>query len=85
MEWRVDVDAAAEMISGLRADLELIDLNDKDVLAALRSAKSKGVRGARVHDYLHAVAAKKGGAKKFLTTDKFDFEGLLKNSMLELI
>jgi predicted nucleic acid-binding protein len=85
MQWRVDADIAAEMVSGLRKDLELIDLNDKDVLAALRAAKSKGVRGARIHDYLHAVAAKKDGAKKFLTTDKFDFEGLLENSMLELI
>ena len=85
MQWRVDADVAAEMISGLRRDLELVDLDDKDVLAALRSAKSKGIRGARIHDYLHVVAAEKGGAKKFLTTDQFDFEGLVENRMLEII
>jgi predicted nucleic acid-binding protein len=34
--------------------------------------------GGRVHDYLHAVAAQKSGAKKLLTLDENDFNDLTK-------
>jgi len=42
----------------------------------LENAKRLGVRGARVHDFLHAVAAGKAGATKIFTLDKNDFDDL---------
>jgi len=42
----------------------------------LKEARKKGVRGGRIHDYLHAVAAEKSGARQLLTLDKNDFNGL---------
>jgi predicted nucleic acid-binding protein len=35
-----------------------------------------GVRGGRVHDYLHARAAEKAGVEELLTTDQYDFASL---------
>jgi predicted nucleic acid-binding protein len=56
--------------------LDFQDLTAAEVLQALKEARKKGVRGGRVHDYLHAVAAEKSGAKKLLTLDKNDFTAL---------
>jgi predicted nucleic acid-binding protein len=42
----------------------------------LKEARKKGVRGGRVHDYLHAVAAEKSGSRKLLTLDRNDFNDL---------
>ena len=67
---------AAEVMDELAADLEFVELTAKEILAALRDAEGKGVRGGRVHDYLHALAATKAKAKLLLTSDKFDFSGL---------
>jgi predicted nucleic acid-binding protein len=67
---------AAEVMDELAADLEFVELTAKEILAALHDAEEKGVRGGRVHDYLHAVAAKKAKARLLLTSDKFDFNGL---------
>jgi predicted nucleic acid-binding protein len=69
-------DEAARMLKDLAVDLEFTDLTPKDALAAFGEAGGKGVRGGRVHDYLHAVAAHKGKAALLLTTDKNDFDGL---------
>jgi predicted nucleic acid-binding protein len=67
---------AAEVMDELAADLEFVELTAKEILIALHDAEEKGVRGGRVHDYLHALAAKKAKAKLLLTSDKFDFSGL---------
>jgi predicted nucleic acid-binding protein len=58
--------------------LDFHDLTAAEVLTALKEARKKGVRGGRIHDYLHAVAAQKSGAKKLLTLDRNDFAGLTK-------
>jgi predicted nucleic acid-binding protein len=42
----------------------------------LKQAQKRGVRGGRVHDYLHARAAEKAGAEELLTTDQYDFASL---------
>jgi len=76
LAFRLDADEAARTVAGLAADLEFLDLNAVDVLKALKEARKKGVRGGRIHDYLHAVAAQKSGAKKLLTLDKNDFNNL---------
>jgi predicted nucleic acid-binding protein len=67
---------AGEVMDELAADLEFVELTAREILAALHDAGGKGVRGGRVHDYLHAVAAKKARAGLLLTSDKFDFTGL---------
>ena len=73
---RIDADAAAGVLARLALSLDFVELTGLDVLAALKTARAKGVRGGRVHDYLHAVAAEKSGAKTILTLDKNDFESL---------
>jgi predicted nucleic acid-binding protein len=73
---RQDADEAARTVEDLARDLQFVDLDKTDVLAALKTARAKGVRGGRVHDYLHAVAAEKFSADKLVTVDRNDFDGL---------
>ena len=76
LAFRLNADAAAQTVANLATDLDFRDLAAADVLTALKEARKKGVRGGRIHDYLHAVAAQKSGAKKLLTLDKNDFNDL---------
>jgi len=78
LAFRLDADEAAQTVANLATDLDFYDLTAAEVLTALKEARKKGVRGGRIHDYLHAVAAQKSGAKKLLTLDKNDFTGLTK-------
>jgi predicted nucleic acid-binding protein len=73
---RVASEIAAEIVEQLAGSLSFVDLTAAEMLAALKSARKLGVRGGRVHDFFHAVAAKKSGAKKIVTLDKNDFAGL---------
>jgi predicted nucleic acid-binding protein len=73
---RVEPDRATEILEYLAQSLDFVDLTGVEMLAALKSARMLGIRGGRVHDYFHAVAAKKSGAEKILTLDKNDFLGL---------
>jgi predicted nucleic acid-binding protein len=76
LAFRLAADEAAKIAANLASDLDFQDLVASDVLKALKEARKKGVRGGRVHDYLHAVAAEKSGARKLLTLDKNDFNDL---------
>jgi predicted nucleic acid-binding protein len=78
LAFRLDADEAAQTVANLATDLDFHDLTVADVLTALKEARKKGIRGGRIHDYLHAVAAQKSGAKKLLTLDKNDFNDLTK-------
>ncbi len=73
---RFDADWSARTIEQLISDLDFVDLSAGEVMAALRRAKRKRVRGGHVHDLLHAAAADKSGAKELLTIDVNDFKGL---------
>jgi predicted nucleic acid-binding protein len=73
---RVTADKAAGIVAGLSADLDFEELTAPEILRALAKAEFKGIRGGRVHDYLHAVAAHKGNAGLILTADKHGFDGL---------
>lgn len=73
---RLDADSASAVLDNLASDLEFQDLDAQEVLSALKQAQKRGVRGGRVHDYLHGVAADKKGVSALLTTDQFDFTGL---------
>ena len=70
-------DDAAEMIASLAKDLEVVELSLEESLAALAQAGKVGVRGGRVHDFLHAMAARKACVEKLVTLNKSDFVGLL--------
>jgi predicted nucleic acid-binding protein len=80
---RVDADAAARMVDSLAQDLDFVDLTSKEVLEALKQARKRGVRGGRVHDFLHAVAAEKTKTGRLLTADENDFESLLDTVKVE--
>lgn len=57
----------------------------KEVLLALKQAGKLGVRGGRVHDYVHALAADKSGADELLTLDANDFVGLTVKAKIEVL
>lgn len=75
--FRYAPDEASEMIEDLAAEMELVELTPHDTFSALASAHQKGVRGGRIHDYLHAAAAFKAGAKSLVTLNGKDFKGLI--------
>ena len=72
-------------MENLAQDLDFVDLTAKEVLAALKRARKRGVRRGRVHDFLHAIAAENSGAEELLTTDQYDFESLTDSVRVELI
>jgi predicted nucleic acid-binding protein len=75
---RADIETAVRIIEELAGELEFVDLTAQEIVAALKRAKQLGVRGGRVHDFLHAIAAEKSGADKIITLDKNDFDDLTK-------
>ena len=81
--FRVDSDDAAALVRELSGNLIIMDLNVEEVARALDEAKAKGVRGGRVHDYLHAAAAVKAGCEVVLTLNDSDFDGLFEELAVE--
>jgi predicted nucleic acid-binding protein len=73
---RVSADDAARQLAELAQEVSFVDLTAAEILDAIRKAQKRGVRGGRVHDYLHATAAQKDGAKQLFTADENDFAGL---------
>src|SRR5689334_9559257 len=73
---RLDADAAARTVENLAQDLDFIEVTAEETLEAFKQARRRGVRGGRIHDFLHAVAAEKSGAAHLLTVDQNDFESL---------
>lgn len=73
---RIDTDDAVAFVARLAGHWKFVELSPAEILTALKTARKKGVRGGRVHDYLHAVAAEKSGAKIILTLDGNDFAGI---------
>jgi len=69
-------DDAAALIRELTRTMNFVELDAAETLAALDVARSRGVRGGRVHDRLHARAAKKAGVEELLTDNLNDFAGL---------
>lgn len=75
--YRVPGNLAARLAAELADSLAIEDLTTDQLLAALHEAERRGVRGGRVHDYLHAVCAKQTGASRLFTVDTNDFTGLV--------
>jgi len=82
---RLHPDVAARVVENLAADLDFVDVSSKEVVTALKQARKLGVRGGRVHDYLHAVAAEKSGVSELLTLDRNDFAGLTRKVTVQQV
>ncbi len=74
---RLESKEAARLLRDLATDLEFVELNTEEILQGFDAARGLGVRGGRIHDLLHALAARKIGAKELLTLDQNDFAGLV--------
>ena len=81
--FRVDAADAALVVRELAECVDLVEVSSSDVLQALDEARSLGVRGGRVHDYLHAVAARLAECTTLLTLNTGDFDGLGGNLNIE--
>ena len=80
----LSADDAADLLEQAAADLDFLELTPHNVLQSLAAAQKKGVRGGRVYDFLHAVAAEKSGADVLYTLNTEDFKGLSKVPLEEL-
>ncbi len=67
---------AAALASDIAGQITFIDLSPEETLRGLREAGHYQVFGGRVHDWLHALAAEKAGARTLLTLNGDDFSGL---------
>ena len=67
---------AAEIVRELTERMNFVELSPAEVQTALDQAEKLGVRGGRVHDCLHARAARKAGVEALLTNNFGDFAGL---------
>ena len=76
VNFRYSADDAAKMIEDLARDLSFVELSKGDALTTIKTAKRLGVRGARVHDLMHATAARIAGASILMTLDLAGFTGL---------
>lgn len=82
---RISAEDASSALEKLAANLDFIDVGAKELLLALKQAGKLGVRGGRVHDYFHALAADKSGADELLTLDANDFVGLTVKAKIEVL
>jgi predicted nucleic acid-binding protein len=76
VQFHYPPDDAYEVIKDLAKELDFIEVTAQDALGALKKAKAQGVRGARIHDLMHAEAALKCGAEELLTFDAAGFSSL---------
>jgi predicted nucleic acid-binding protein len=76
VNYRYSPADAAAVIAALKSDLTFVDLTADETLDAINQASSLGIRGARIHDLMHAWAAKKWQAEVLLTLDKSGFSTL---------
>ena len=67
---------AGALLRELTAGFSFVELDAKETLSALQEAEQRGVRGGRVHDWMHARAAQKAGVIVLLTDNLGDFAGL---------
>lgn len=71
--FRSQPEDAAKICREMANNLDCVELNFQETLDALDKARRYGVRGGLIHDFLHAVAARKAGADKIYTLNLDDF------------
>ena len=65
--------AAGIIRDQLKPRLNLVSLDETDLITAFEEAESRGIRGGAIYYYLHLFAARKAGAKTFITLNQSDF------------
>lgn len=84
--WRAPPSLASQLIDEVvRPRLRFTELSADEVNAALLQAHTAGVRGGAVYDYLHLVAAKKAGAKRFYTLNVRHFAAVARHGDPEIL
>ena len=74
---KLDADTAFRLLDeSILPFVRTVGLTGKDMLGALRDARSRGVRGGAVYDYMHLVAARKAGLARLVTLDLRHFQAL---------
>ena len=82
---KLDADTALRLLDeSVMPFVRTVALTGKDVLAALRDARARGVRGGAVYDYLHLVAARKAGVGRLITLDLRHFQALARAGDLRI-
>jgi predicted nucleic acid-binding protein len=76
VRFRYSPEDATVLAEDMARHLEFVELTTHDTLNALKKAQAQGVRGARIHDLMHAEAAIKCGADTLLTVDSAGFSSL---------
>lgn len=77
--FRVDADLAAKLIQErIVQRMQVIVLDEVETSSALAAARSHGVRGGAVYDFMHLVAARKAGVEAVVTLNISDFEPLIR-------
>jgi len=74
--FRCAANEASKITGELASDLKVVELDRDETLAALAAAQKHGVRGRQIHDFLHAIAARKAGAGVLYTLNLSDFQSL---------
>lgn len=76
---RLDADTAYRLLDeSVIPFVQTVSLTGKEVMAALRDSRARGVRGGAVYDYLHLVAARKAGVERLITLDQRHFQALVR-------
>ena len=76
VNFRYSPDDATKMIDDLASDLTFVELSKQETMDAIKTARRLGVRGGRIHDLMHAAAARKSGAATLMTLDTAGFTGI---------
>lgn len=72
--FRLPTSDAADLIRGQIAPrLHLVSIDSPGLLTAFDDAESRGIRSGAIYDYLHLVAAREAGVKRFYTLNLGDF------------
>ena len=76
---RVGADLAQRLLrESVLPYVKTVTLAERDLMAALAQARSRGVRGGAVYDYLQLVAARKVGAEALVTLELKHFSALVR-------
>lgn len=69
-------DDAAALLKEITRTIHFVELDANSTLEALALAQKHGIRGGRIHDWMHARAATKAGAVVLITDNLADFAGM---------
>lgn len=69
-------DACAAWLKTFAAKVKFLELTQEEALKALDKARSRGVQGARVYDYWHALVSEKAEADELITRNTRHFQDL---------